>query len=121
MASNFAAIKAKARRDVHASLSVPARYENYAQDVIVEDLSVRWHNKIAIMGDLENGGYANIVEGIERIIFTREELAVKGVVLSEGDSIIMTAEGYENARLVLKTQEPIVGPVEVVWQVARAD
>ncbi|ECH9559507.1 hypothetical protein ZT45_20930 [Salmonella enterica subsp. enterica] len=121
MASNFAAIKAKARRDVHASLSVAARYENYAQDVIVDDISVRWHNKIAIMGDLENGGYANVIEGIERIIFMRDELNAKGIMLSEGDSIIMTAEGCENARLVLKTQEPIVGPVEIVWQVARAD
>lgn len=120
MASNFAAVKAKMRRDVHASLSVSARYESYAQDVIIDGLSVRWHNKIAILGDLENGGYASVVEGIERIIFQRAELVELGVPLDEGDTIVITADGFDNARLTLKTQEPIVGPTEVVWQVARA-
>lgn len=119
MASNFAAAKAKMRRDVHASLSVSARYESYSLDVVVDDISVRWHNKIAVIGDLENGGYANVIEGIERIIFDRAELLAKNVLLDEGDVIVITAEGFENARLVLKTQEPIVGPVEVIWQVAR--
>ncbi|HGE7063275.1 TPA: hypothetical protein ACGCAJ_004704, partial [Serratia marcescens] len=76
MASNFAAVKAKARRDVHASLSVSARYESYTGEV-VDDLSVRWHNKQALLGDIENGGYASVIEGIERIIFMRAELQEK--------------------------------------------
>lgn len=119
MASNFAAVKAKARRDVHASLSVSARYESYTGEVI-DGLSVRWHNKLAVLGDIENGGYANVIEGIERIIFMRAELQEKGVSLDESDIIVITAEGFNDARLLLKTQEPIVGPTEVVWQVARA-
>lgn len=120
MASRFALIKAKARRDVHASLSIAARYESYSQDV-VEDIAVRWHNKIALMGDLDSGGYANIIEGIERVIFMRSELTAKGITIEEGDSLVITAPGFENARLILKEREPIVGPEEVIWQVARAN
>ena len=119
MASNFAAIKAKARRDVHASLSVSARYESYSQEAIVEGLSVRWHNKMQLVGDNDSGGYAQIIDGIERIVFMQDELQAKGVTLEGGDVIIITAEGYGNVGLVLQTQEPIVGPVEVIWQVSR--
>jgi hypothetical protein len=119
MASNFAAIKAKARRDVHASLSVSARYESYSQEVIVDGLSVRWHNKQQLVGDRDSGGYAQIIDGIERIVFMQDELQAKGVTLEGGDVIIIKAEGYGNVGLVLQTQEPIVGPVEVIWQVSR--
>lgn len=119
MASNFAAIKAKARRDVHASLSVSARYESYSQEVIVDGLSVRWHNKRQLVGDLDSGGYAQIIDGVERIVFMQDELQAKGVTLEGGDVIIITAEGYGNVGLVLQTQEQIVGPVEVIWQVSR--
>lgn len=120
MASRFAEIKAKARRDVHASLSIAARYESYSQDVTA-DLSIRWHNKLALLGDMDNGGYASVIEGVERIIFMRSELTAKGIELNEGDNIIVTAPGFENAHLILSTREPIVGPVEVVWQVTRAN
>lgn len=118
MASRFAMIKAKARRDVHASLSVSARYESYSLDHS-DDISVRWHNKMAILGDIDNNGYANIIEGIERIIFMRSEIEAKNIKLEEGDTITITDYGFDNVRLVLKSQEPIVGPVEVIWQVAR--
>lgn len=119
MASNFAAIKAKARRDVHASLSVSARYESYSQETVANGLSVRWHNKQQLLGDLDSGGYAQFIDGIERIIFMQDELQTRGIVLEEGDVIIITAEGFGNIGLVLKTQEPVVGPVEVIWQVSR--
>lgn len=119
MAFNFALAKAKARRAVHSALSVHARYESYSPDVPAVELSVRWHNKIAVMGDLESGGYASVIEGIERIIFDRTELKKKGVHLDEGDRVYITAEGFDDVCLTLKTQEPIVGPVEVIWQIAR--
>lgn len=119
MASRFASIKAKARRDVHASLSVSARYESYSRDIIEDNISVRWHNKQQLMGDLDSGGYAQMLEGIERIIFMQDEMVSRGIALSIGDTIIITAEGYGNARLVLKLKEPVIGPVEEIWQVAR--
>lgn len=119
MASNFAAIKAKARRDVHASFSVSATYQDYSLDTPVP-LSVRWHNKIARFGDLLDGGYAEVVEGIERIIFMRDEVEAAGLILRESGFVTITAEGYENAVLVLAAQEPKVGPVEVIWMVSRS-
>lgn len=119
MASRFAEIKAKARRDVHASLSISARYESYSLDSH-EDISIRWHNKQALVGDMDNGGYSTMIEGVERIIFMRSELAAKGIELNEGDSVTVTAEGFEEAKLLLKAREPIVGPEEVIWQVVRA-
>lgn len=120
MVSRFAEIKAKARRDVHASLSIAATYQSYSLDTIA-DLSIRWHNKQALVGDMDSGGYATMIEGIERIIFMRSELTAKNIELNEGDSITVTAEGFEDAKLLLKAREPIVGPEEVIWQVVRAE
>lgn len=119
MALSFAKIKAKARRDVHASLSVAATYQSYSLDKVVKGIRVRWHNKMAMVGDIDNNGYANMLEGIERIIFERAELERHGIELQEGDTIIITDEGFMNAQLILKVREPIVGPFEVIWQVAR--
>lgn len=118
MPSNFAAIKAKARRDVHNAFSVAATHTGHTSGVVT-DIAVRWHNKQVMLGDLQDSGYANVIEGIERIIFDRTELAEKGIVLNRGDVITITAIGFENARLILEDREPIVGPFEVKWQVAR--
>lgn len=115
---NFAAIKAKARRDIHDRLSVAAQHADYLSGVLT-DISVRWHNKQVLLGDLQDSGYASVIEGIEKIIFLRSELATLGVNLKTGDRVIITAEGFENAELTLVAQSPIVGPVEVIWQVAR--
>ncbi len=119
MAGNFAAIKAKARRDIHRAFGVAATHTDNVSGVLTEGLSVRWHNKMAILGDLQDTGYASVIEGIERVIFDRKELQDKGIVLKAGDVITITAEGFENARLVIREQEPIVGPFEVKWWVAR--
>lgn len=119
MASNFARIKAKARRDVHNAFSVAATHTNVASGVLTENLSVRWHNKLVMLGDLQDSGYANVIEGIERIIFDRTELATLGLTLQRGDVITIVADGFENAQLILEEREPIVGPIEVKWQVAR--
>lgn len=89
----------------------------YQDDYLVTPvgLRVRWHNKIQLVGDLESGGYAESIEGIERIIFDREELAQKAVTLQYLGLVIMA----DGTRLRLHTQEPIVGPIEVIWQVSR--
>lgn len=121
MAHNFAAVKAKMRRDVHASLSISATYQFGASTP--EAVSVRWHNKISRFGDMMEAGYAEVVEGIERICFMKDEvsklLLEKGVSVERGGVVTITAEGFDNARLILHDQEPIVGPVEIWWQVAR--
>jgi len=119
MAGNFAAIKAKARRDVHRAFGVAASHTDVVSGVLTEDLSVRWHNKQVLLGDLQDSGYASVIEGIERVIFERAELVAKGITLKKGDVITITAEGFENAKLIIHEREPIVGPIEVKWWVAR--
>lgn len=119
MPSNFAAIKAKARRDVHNAFSVAAAHTDVVSGVLTENLAVRWHNKQVLLGDLQDSGYASVIEGIERVIFDREELVAKGITLKSGDVITITAAGFENAKLILHEREPIVGPFEVKWWVAR--
>lgn len=118
MPSNFAAIKAKARRDIHDGLSIAAQHRAASSNILT-DLAVRWHSKQVLLGDLQDTGYANVIEGIERIIFDRDELILKAVVLREGDVVTITAEGYDNPQLVLKVREEIRGPIEVPWQVVR--
>jgi len=118
MPSNFAAIKAKARRDIHNGLSIAAEHRAVSSGLTTE-LAVRWHSKQILLGDLQDTGYANFIEGVERIIFDRDELLLKTVILREGDVVTITAEGYDNVQLVLKTREPVRGPIEVVWEVAR--
>lgn len=118
MPSNFAAIKAKARRDIHDGLSIAATHKAVSSGLITE-LAVRWHSKQVLLGDFQDGGYANFVEGIERIIFDREELFAKGVTPREGDVVTITAVGYDNVQLVLKVREQTRGPIELPWEVAR--
>ena len=67
----FASATLDARRTVHATFGVQGFYS----DDSISDIEVRarWHDKTnRPIGDLENGGYAQIVEGIDRIVFLRE-------------------------------------------------
>ena len=118
MPSNLAAIKAKARRDIHKGLSVAAQHRAVSSGTLT-DIDVRWHSKQVLLGDLSDTGYASIIEGIERIIFNRDELQEKAVVLREGDIVILTAPEYDNTQLALKVREETRGPVEIIWQVVR--
>lgn len=118
MAFDFAALKAAARRTVHDTLSVPASYMAPGSTVAVE-LRVRWYNKLAINGDLVEAGYAEMIEGINRVFFDRAELAEKGVSLQFGGRLTMTGEGMGGTVLSLASQEPDIGPVVTVWRVVQ--
>lgn len=112
-AFNWQDLKARTRRIVHTTFAGSATYKDNSLIAPV-GLNVRWHNKIQLVGALEEG-YAETIEGIERIIFDRDELALKQVNLVHKGQVVME----DGTRLRLETQEPIVGPVEVIWQVAR--
>jgi len=118
MPFDFAALKARTRRVVHDTLAVAALYDHVGLVVPVE-LRVRWHNKIARFGDIENVGYAEIIEGINRVIFDRDELNEKGVVLERGGRVTLTPPQYHGAVLVLDTMEPDTGPIDQTWLVGR--
>jgi hypothetical protein len=128
MAGNFAEQKAKARRAVHAAFAYSATYQDASLDTPVP-VTVRWHNKLVIMGDFQESGYANVVEGIERIIFNREELELveyqnngvdlQGLEIRPRGWVVITDPGFENTKLVMAVREPHVGPIEEKWQVTR--
>jgi hypothetical protein len=113
MASRFAETLAKARQVVHDHLSFAAVYqENDAADPV--ELSVRRHSKIALSGDLDGQGYTEILEGVNRLVFNKPELAEKSVTLVEGGVIKVTSSGE---RFVLCVKEKVRGVVEESWQV----
>lgn len=113
---NWNELKASTRRIVHDTFAGEAMYSDVSLSEPVT-LDVRWHNRIARNGELESGGYAEIVEGIERVIFDIEELNRKGVSPMAHGRI----ELADGTVLRLQVCEPIVGPIEVIWEVAREE
>lgn len=118
--ASLAAIKAKARKAVHAAFSYAATYHDASLDAAV-DVKVRWHNRLVLMGDYDQSGYANVIDGIERIIFDRDELAKLGITPIRGGEVIITDEGMNQTTLFLDSREKYVGPLEEKWMVARED
>lgn len=117
---SLAQIKAKARKAVHAAFSYSATYKDGTLDAAVP-VRVRWHNRLVMLGDYDQSGYANVIDGIERVIFDRSELATLGIEPVRGGVVTITDEGMNNTRLVLDTCEKHVGPLEEKWMVARED
>jgi hypothetical protein len=79
-----------------------------------ETIKARWHNKIARFGDLENQGYADVVEGVDRIVLFPGDTPDITFVRNG----IVTFPGYGNS-FRLEYQEPSDGPLSVVWQAVR--
>lgn len=118
MAFDFAAIKAEVRSIVHETMAIPAVYTD-GQCGDSASLRVRFHSKINRFGDLTEQGWAEIVEGVNRLIFDKRELDEQGVVLRSGGQVTLQARGFENIVLVLHVREPEEGPINVVWQVSK--
>lgn len=118
MPFDFAAAKARVRQIVHNTLSVSATYLDDTLDE-AQTLNVRWHDKINRLGDLDNMGWAEQIEGIDRIIFNLPEVTSKSIVLRQGGVVTLTAALYGSVEFTLQAQEPVVGPIEVIWLVSR--
>lgn len=118
MRFDFAQLKSQARQALHDAMAVPARYID--DDLVMPvDLTVRWHNKIDRFGDLVDTGYSEVIEGVNRVIFNRPQLAARGVQLQAGGELVITSPGYDGVTLVLASMEPHAGPVEEIWLVAQ--
>lgn len=126
MAFDWSSIKASTRRAVHDTFKVRALYQDRTMPQPVS-VSIRWHNKIGIIGQETNQGYAEVIEGVDRIIFNREELAKTlystgtglPVTPIKGGTVTLLDDYYNRAVLCLDSREPIVGPVDEVWNVVR--
>ena len=117
MPFNFLELKLRARRVVHSTLGVPAFYQDTPLST-PEEVRVRWHNKKVSVGDYDDQGYANVIEGIERVIFDADQARAVGVRRAGVVTIPnMGGPQGESVTLVLALQDDTAGPGEEVWQV----
>lgn len=118
MAYDHAAVKARVRRTVHNTLGIAAEYVDDTM-AAPEQLRVRWHNRIVQTGDLQNGGYAEIIDGINRVIFDIDELLLKGVIVHRGGRLKISAPAFNGAVLVIGERDSDCGPIEQTWYVGK--
>lgn len=116
MPFDFASAKALARRTVHETLGVRALYEDDTVTPAVE-VRARWHNKIDRFGDLDNQSYAELIQGIDRIIF--DSVVARATGMKRGGTV--TFPDYGSIAFKLMVREPGSGPVIEAWEVARVD
>ena len=117
MAYERATSLALARRTVHKTMGIPAVYEDNCDRVSAE-LRVRWHNRIALQGNIADTGYAEFIEGVKRVIFSARELSEKNITLRQGATITVRPIGLDkDVVLTLDTLEPSEGPENVIWGV----
>lgn len=115
--ASLAEIKARARRAVHTALSVAATY--YAPDAQVGvTVTLRPHNRQTLSGSMGSDGYAEMIECMERCVFSNEDLQDRGVSLTRGGRIVMP-EIYGSQVFVLNVLVPSSGPINVIWEVTR--
>lgn len=133
MAFDFAKAKAQVRRIVHKTFGVQAFYQDDSLSSPVE-IRARWHNKIELTGDLDNQMYAQLIQGIDRVIFDTADARKYGVkeggeitfvVYGAGLGVSMGSafggEGFGPPAFVLRVREPNSGPIEEIWEVTRKE
>lgn len=118
--ANWLAQRRQARRDIHVAFAVAATYED---DVVTTPvpITVRWHAKRELVGNINGGDYAEIVSTIQNLLFNDEELATANaggpLTLKHGGLVKLTELG--DYPLELDVREPPDGPIKIVWTVVR--
>lgn len=115
MTFDFAAAKKRTRREVMKTLGVDALYTD-STHVEPVPIRARWHMKIDRFGDNGNAGYAEVIEGIERVILDRDQARLIGVRRAG----VITFPTLEGGTVTLEAREPAVGPVEEIWAVVSS-
>lgn len=111
MAFDFAALKAKTRRVVHNTLAVEAFYQDDSMSA-PQPIRARWHNKVDRFGDLMDQGYAEVVQGVDRVVLFPTDYPTLNFVRGG----VVTFPSYRRA-FRLEILEPSDGPYRAVWQV----
>jgi hypothetical protein len=109
MAFDFASAKALLRRTVHDTLAVEAFYEDDSMSVPAP-IRARWHNKIDRFGDPESMGYAEYVQGVDRIILFPGDTPL--LTFRKGGRVRFPAYGNTFKLDVLETR---TGALQQVW------
>jgi hypothetical protein len=114
MPFNFADCKVLVRRVVQDTLGVQAFYQD---DSLITPVPVRarFRNKMKRMGELNDDGYSEVIEGIEQIILIPSDYP--DVKFKQGGQL--TIPEYRLS-LTLDVLEPVTGPLTEVWHVSRS-
>lgn len=113
MAFDFAQARFNARKAIHNTLSTVALYSDAAQSNV--EILARWTQKQQLTGDLDNDGYSQSIESIDRVIFSATDVQTIGV--KRGGTITFPA--YQNIAFTLHEPLPSNGPFSETWLVAR--
>lgn len=131
MPFDFQKVKATARRAVHNTLAVQAYYQDASMSAPIP-VKARYHTKLIRGGDLDNSGYAEVIEGVDKVVFAASDARKFGfktggtITFSSGAGgfgvSMGSAFGGEetgSAVFILRSREPNTGPFEEVWDVTR--
>jgi len=111
---DFASAQAKLRRKVQKTFGVAALYSD---SLLIEpvDIVARFINPNSMqVGDLQNGGYAQIEQGSEQVALIHSDYP--DLVFNRGGRVELTSLGFT---VILQVKMEITGPVEQIWQVTR--
>lgn len=116
-----AALKVSSRQSLHAAMANPATYQRGGDPVYPTaeqteaglKLTVRWHNKMRIVGERSSDD-AGVLEGVNRLVFNLPELEALGLTL-EKHGIVEIPD--LNKRLRLDYHEEADGPINDYWSV----
>lgn len=114
MSFDFAALKSQTRRVVHDTLGVDAFYQDDAMSAPVTVKARYLKQKVDRYGDLVEQGYAEVVEGIDRVVFFPCDYPT----LNFARGGVLTFPAYK-LTFRLELREPGDGPEQAVWQVVK--
>lgn len=125
--------KTKARRALHQRAAVSAFYQDNTLDAPVEVIA-RWHTKLSMAGKGEDGFDAQIIEGVNRLVFQGSELTSEGRAASN-PPLPPLPDGLDELELVrggtvtipdlgdlvftLDHREEPDGPLNIYWGVVQ--
>jgi hypothetical protein len=117
--------KTLARAALHDAMAEPASYSDDTPGAITYptpeqteaglSLTVRWHNKMRIVGERSQDD-AGIIEGINRLVFQKPQLEALGITLKRVG--VVTIPGLEKA-FRLEYHEESDGPLNDYWTVVE--
>jgi len=113
MAFDFAQARVLARRTVHDTMRVLGSYTPPGGSTAT-DVYVRWHHKMGLSGDIDNAGYAQMMVGVEVLVFDADELSQKSIVLQRAGQVTL----QDGTVLSLDAKHPHDGPIKAVWSVS---
>lgn len=121
MAFSIDQARKQARRVIHDHAAVLAVYTDNETPPEGVELRVRWHTKHARTGNPLAGYDAEILTGINRLVFDSSELTSKGVALARGGvvDLIDPDTRQPTASFELDAEDDPDGPQNVYWLVTR--